>query len=79
MTSAFDWQCCCHLAILETDPGKLRQRVLQARIEIQARLIDLAVEADDSGEILQIKDALQTLDVLDRESHPRSAFETGLR
>jgi hypothetical protein len=79
MTSPFDWQCCCHLAILETDPRIVRLRVLQTQIEIQARLIDLAAIQDDSSEIAQIKDALKTLDVLDRESHPRSAFETGLR
>ena len=53
MTSAFDWECCCHLAIL-------------TQIEIQARLIDLAAVQNDSSEIAQIKDALKTLDVLDR-------------
>ena len=78
MEAAYVWKELYEAAILETDDGKLQERVQAAKAAIEARLQELQGDHGTPEEKQAISDALHGLDVL-REELERHSHDMGPR
>jgi hypothetical protein len=66
------WQRCYEQAVLETDRGKLPERIQNAEVAIASRLNELDTSFDGAGERMLIEDARRGLAMLRQEQEMES-------